>query len=154
MHICECVYLLLSVICWEDRGSQHEPQWVGWDLDYSLLYLWEGLFYRLKGDSHSYGAWHTNQFTQISRGQGGGILISHCFWPDQHTPSPVKGPPAVYNFQELDKPLDHREISLLLTALWGYKLQIMDSHAKDKWEENVIESRRTFYFLNLWLVLK
>lgn len=70
-------------------------------------------FHRLKGDSHIYGAWHTNQFTQISRGQGGGILISHCFWPDQHTPSPVKGPPAVYDFQALDKPLDHREISPL-----------------------------------------
>lgn len=52
-------------------------------------------------------------------GKGGGVLISHCFWPDQHTPSPVKGPPAVYNFQELDKPLDQRErfhISLSLRS--------------------------------------
>lgn len=37
MHICECVYQPLSVICRGDRGSQHDPQWVGWDLDYSLL---------------------------------------------------------------------------------------------------------------------
>lgn len=113
MHMCEFVYLLLSVICWEDKENQHDPHWAGWDLDYGLLYLWEGLFYRLKGDSGGYGALHTNQFTQISRGQGGGILISHCFLPDQHTPSQVKGPPAVYNFPELHKPLDHREIPLL-----------------------------------------
>lgn len=37
MHICECVYLPLSVICQGDRGSQHDPQWADWDLDYSLL---------------------------------------------------------------------------------------------------------------------
>lgn len=35
MHVHVCVYLPLSVICQEDRGSQHDPQWVDWD--YSLL---------------------------------------------------------------------------------------------------------------------
>lgn len=80
----------------------------------------ERVFYPLKGHGRGYGAWHTNQFTQISRRREG-VLISHCFWPEQHTPSPVKGPPAVYNFQELDKPLDQREISLL-TKPSGYKL--------------------------------
>lgn len=61
-------------------------------------------------------------------GKGGGVLISHCFWPDQHTPSPVKGPPAVYNFQELDKPLDQRESDFTSLSLYALKLQAALCH--------------------------
>lgn len=53
MHGCQCMYLLLSVICLEERMSQCEPQWAVWDPDKGLLYLWDGVFYRLKAEIRS-----------------------------------------------------------------------------------------------------
>lgn len=53
MHGCQCMYLLLSVICLEERRSHREPQWAVWDRDKGLLYLWDGAFYRLKAELRS-----------------------------------------------------------------------------------------------------
>lgn len=99
--------------------TQHESQWAGWNWT-------EGCSTCETSSAMGFGT----QTSLLSSpegqwrggGGGGGIDFPLFFWPAQHTPSPVKGPPAVDNFQEPDKPLEQRNFTS------HYELYLMARH--------------------------